>query len=52
MIVDVVRRILIALGHEGQTDPYESARGKDVTGYTENGWTVQLDIDRELESLI
>jgi len=39
----------IALGHEGQTDPYESARVKDVTGYTENGWTVELDIEREKE---
>ena len=40
---------LIALGHEGQTDPYEPARLKDVTGYTENGWTVELDIEREKE---
>lgn len=39
----------IALGHEGKTDPYESARLKDVTGYTENGWTVELDIEREKE---
>ena len=37
----------IVLGHEGKTDPYESARLKDVTGYTENGWPVGLDIDRE-----
>lgn len=40
---------LIALGHEGQTDPYESERLKEVVGYTENGWPVQLDIDREKE---
>lgn len=39
----------IVLGHEGKTAPYESARLKDVTGYTENGWTVGLDIFQEKE---
>lgn len=39
----------IVLGHEGQIDPYEPARLKNVIGYTENGWTVQLDIKREKE---
>jgi len=37
----------IAIGHEGQTDPYEPGRVKAVVGYTKNGWPVQLDIERK-----
>ncbi len=37
----------IALGHKGQTDPYEPERVKRVVGYTENGWSVPLDIERK-----
>ena len=38
---------LIALGHEGRTDPYEPERVREVIGHTENNWQVQLDIDPE-----
>ena len=37
----------IVLGHVGQCDPYEPERLKEIVGYTENGWPVRLDIDRE-----
>jgi len=36
----------IVLGHQGQTQPYEPERVLEVTGYTKNGWAVQLQVER------
>ncbi len=38
--------IIIALGHQGAIDPYEPDRVREVYGYTENNWPVELDILR------
>ena len=40
----------IIYGHPGEFDPYEPERVKQVTGYTENGWLVQLDIERKKDA--
>jgi len=40
----------VAVGHQGKTDPYEPERVVEVIGYTENGWPVKLDVEREKEA--
>ena len=37
---------LIAVGHQGQIDPYEPERVQQVIGYTQNSWPVELPIEQ------